>query len=83
VVAKLSNDESPDFSTLTGIMEYFHKVPFETFKKTLNDWFLQQLPEKRPDLISPNGKPKLPEELFALIDRIYKVAEEKNQARSN
>ncbi|MFA6083432.1 hypothetical protein [Mucilaginibacter sp.] len=83
MVAKLSDDESPDFSTLSGIMDYFNKVPFETFKEKLNDWFLKELPEKRPDLVKPNGDIDLPPGLFDLIEKIYKLAEEKDQSRLN
>jgi hypothetical protein len=82
-MAKLDDNEFPDFSTLSGIMEYFNKVPFETFKKSLNEWFIRELPGKRPDLIKPNGEIDLPPDLFSLIDKLYKKAEEKDQSRLN
>jgi hypothetical protein len=75
-VSKLTTNESPDFSTLSGIMEYFNKVPFETFKRELNEWFVKELPEKRPDLVKSNGDIDLPAGLQTLIDKIYKRAEE-------
>ena len=82
-MANLPDDESPDFSTLSGIMDYFNKVPFETFKKELTAWFLKELPEKRPDLIKPDGQIDLPPGLHNLIDKIFKLAEEKDQSRLN
>jgi hypothetical protein len=83
MVAKLTGDESPDFSTLSGIMDYFHKVPFETFKKELNEWFLKELPNKRPDLINPDGEINLPSSLSELVAKIFKLAEEKDQSKLN
>jgi hypothetical protein len=82
-VSKLTNDESPDFSTLSGIMEYFNKVPFETFKRELNEWFVKELPNKRPDLVKANGDIDLPAGLQNLIDKIYKLAEERDQSQLN
>ncbi|WP_158993852.1 hypothetical protein [Mucilaginibacter sp. L196] len=81
--AKLPDDESPDFSTLSGIMEYFNKVPFETFKKVLTEWFLKELPDKRPDLINPNGNANLPPSIANLIDGVFKLAEEKDLSKLN
>ena len=83
MAANLTGDECPDFSTLSGIMDYFNKVPFETFKKELNEWFLKELPEKRPDLIKPDGEIDLPPGLQNLIDKIFNVAEEKDQSKLN
>lgn len=82
-MSKLTNDESPDFSTLSGIMEYFNKVPFETFKRELNEWFVKELPNKRPDLVKANGDIDLPAGLQNLIDKIYKLAEERDQSQLN
>jgi hypothetical protein len=83
MVAKSSKDESPDFSTLTGIMDYFNKVPFETFKNALNEWFTRELPLRRPDLIKPNGEIDLPPDLFNFIDKLFIITEEKDQSRLN
>ncbi len=83
MVAKLSDDESPDFSTLSGIMDYFNKVPFETFKKKLDEWFIRELPEKRPDLIKPDGEIDLPYGFHNFIDKLFKLAEKKDQSRLN
>lgn len=83
MAANLAGDESPDFSTLSSIMEYFHKVPFETFKKELMEWFLKELPDKRLDLIKPNGEIDLPPGLQNLMESIFKLAEEKDQSRLN
>lgn len=80
---KSPSDESPDFSTLSGIMEYFNKVPFETFKKELNEWFLKELPDKRPDLIDTKGAIDLPPALSELVRKIFRVAEEKDQSNLN
>ena len=79
----LTNDESPDFSTLSGIMNYFNKVPFETFKKELNEWLVRELPNKRPDLIKTNGEVDLPAGFHDFMDKILKLAEEMDQSRLN
>jgi hypothetical protein len=83
MVVKLTSDDSPDFNTLSGIMEYFNKVPFETFKEKLNEWFIRELPDKRPDLVKYGGGVDLPPNLFNLIEQIFKMAEEKDQSRLN
>jgi len=83
MAANLSGDETPDFSTLSGIMGYFKRVPFETFKRELTEWFLKALPDKRPDLIKPNGEIDLPSGFHNLIDKIFKLTEEKDQSRLN
>jgi len=80
---KSTGDETPDFSTLTGIMEYFNKVPFETFKKDLNEWFIKELPNKRPDLLNPDGKVNMPPALSDLVEKIFKLGEEKDQSKLN
>jgi len=78
-----TGEESPDFSTLSGIIEYFNKVPFETFKKDLTEWFKNELPDKRPDLIKPDGEIDLPSGFHNFIDKVFKLAEEKDQGRLN
>lgn len=83
MTANITNDESPDFSTLSGIMEYFYKVPFEIFKRDLTEWFQTELPEKRPDLVKANGDVDLPSGLQNLIDKIFKLSEEMDQSRLN
>jgi len=80
---KIPGGESPNFNTLSDIMDYFNKVPFEIFKQNLTEWFMKELPEKRPDLIGPDGKNNLPPSLFNIIDNIFKLAEEKDQAKLN
>jgi hypothetical protein len=80
---KSPGDESSDFSTLSGIMEYFNKVPFETFTKELNEWFLRELPNKRPDLLNPDGKIDMPPALTDLVKNIFKLGEEKDQSKLN
>ena len=80
---KSPGDESPDFSTLSGIMEYFNKVPFAIFKEELNEWFLKELPNKRPDLINYDGNIDLPPSLSDLVNKIIKLAEEKDQSKLN
>ncbi len=66
--------DHPDFSTLTGIMEYFNNVPFETFKMELTKWFMKELPERRPDWTKANGDPALPESFEKLIESIFQIA---------
>lgn len=71
--ASQSKPNTPDFSTLTGIMERFHRVPYEQFQRELNDWFTRNLLEKGMDLstLQQNGFPDLPN----LISSIYHRAE--------
>ena len=76
------NSIKPDFSTLTGIMEYFHKVPFEQFKKELNEWFKSELAEKNK-LSKSAGVNTLPDNFEGFIESIFKLAEEKDQQRLN
>lgn len=64
----------PDFSTLTGIMDYFSKVPFETFKKELDKWFIREIGKKQTESGSKEGHVNVPEDLLKLIDTIYKKA---------
>jgi hypothetical protein len=73
----------PDFSTLTGIMEYFSKVPFEIFKMELTKWLMKELPGKRPDLVNSNGDPGLPEGFDELIESIFQQAELNDQTHLN
>lgn len=82
-MANSTDGNSPDFSTLAGIMDYFNKVPFETFKKELNGWFVRDLPNKRPDLIKENGDTNLPLGLQNLIEKIFKIAEERDHSQLN
>jgi hypothetical protein len=65
----------PDFSTLTGIMDYFSKVPFETFKKELDKWFIQEINKKQTADMLHDGHDKIPEGLLKLIDTIYMQAD--------
>jgi hypothetical protein len=71
--ASQSKPNSPDFSTLTGIMERFYRVPYEQFQRELNDWFTGNLLEKGLDLntLQQNGFP----DLHNLISSIYRRAE--------
>lgn len=76
-----SKPNSPDFSTLTGIMERFYRVPYEQFQRELNDWFTGNLLEKGMDLntLQQNGFPGLPN----LISSIYHRAEVLNTLSEN
>lgn len=62
-----------DFSTLTGVMERFQRVPYEQFQRELNDWFTSNLLEKGMDLnaLPRNGFPGLAN----FINEIYHNAE--------
>lgn len=82
-MSNLTNDDLPDFSSLSGIMEYFNRVPFETFKRSLTEWFEKELPDKRPDLVKANGDIDLPVGFHDFIDNILKLAEEKDQSKLN
>jgi hypothetical protein len=66
-------NDQPDFTTLTGIMERFHHVPYEQFQKELNDWFTSNLLEKGMDLneLQRKGFHGLPD----FISQIYHRAE--------
>lgn len=73
----------PDFSTLTGIMDYFSKVPFETFKKELDKWFIQEINKKQTESMLKKGHDNIPEDLLKLIDTIYKQAANLEQSHFN
>jgi len=79
--ASQSKPNSPDFSTLTGIMERYYRVPYEQFQRELNDWFTDNLLEKGMDLntLQQNGFPGLPN----LISSIYHRAEVLNTLSEN
>jgi hypothetical protein len=71
-----SNNNQPDFSSLTGIMNHFYNVPFEQFQKELNDWFTKALLEKGIDqqnlkLSGDSNLSSLPD----LVSKIYHQAE--------
>jgi hypothetical protein len=66
-----------DFSTLTGIMDYFSKVPFETFKKDLDKWFIEEVNKKQAESILKEGRGNIPEGMMILIETIYRQANNK------
>ena len=68
-------NSTPDFGTLTGIMERFAQVPYEQFQRELNDWFYGSLSEKGIDQsqLQEKGLASLPD----LISFIYHEAEVK------
>jgi hypothetical protein len=70
-------NDKPDFSTLGGIMAYFGQVPFEQFRRELDEWFLKGLEEKGIDLENLNGinTKDFPVDLRALIKNIYDQGE--------
>ncbi|MDO3627589.1 hypothetical protein [Mucilaginibacter sp. BT774] len=67
------NRSTPDFGTLTGIMERFAQIPYEQFQQELHDWFYTSLSEKGIDLqqLQDKGFANLPE----LVSFIYHDAE--------
>ena len=67
------NKNTPDFGTLTGIMERFAQIPYEQFQQELHDWFYNSLSEKGIDLqqLQDKGLTGLPE----LVSFIYHEAE--------
>jgi len=69
------HQSTPDFGTLTGIMERFAQVPYEQFQRELHDWFYNSLSEKGIDLqqSQENGLTRLPD----LVSFIYHEAEVK------
>ncbi len=73
---KKPHQSSPDFGTLTGIMERFVQVPYEQFQRELDDWFAESLAEKGIDLqqaLRQEGLAFLPQ----LVSFIYHEAEVK------
>ncbi len=38
-----AHSQSPDFSSLTEIMERFYTVPYDQFQEELNNWFYRNL----------------------------------------
>ncbi|WP_259065094.1 hypothetical protein HDF24_00575 [Mucilaginibacter sp. X4EP1] len=71
-----SNNNQPDFSSLTGIMNHFYNVPFEQFQKELNDWFTKALWEKGidPQNIKLSGDSNF-SSVQDLVSKIYHQAE--------
>jgi hypothetical protein len=69
-----TGDPKPRFDSLAEIMEHFSKVPFEQFKKELDDWFYQSLSEKGKDLNSLNCE-GVSDQLKLLVQQIYQEAE--------
>jgi hypothetical protein len=72
-----SQENRPDFSSLSGIMQHFNRVPLEQFKSELNEWFYKSLDEKQIDLCKLNGENTtcFPAELKAFVEEIFKQAE--------
>ena len=69
-------NNTPDFGTLTGIMERFAQIPYEQFQQELHDWFYTSLSEKGIDVqqqLRLKGLACLPE----FISVIYHEAEVK------
>lgn len=77
-----SNGKSPNFKSLAEVMEHFSKVPFETFKKDLNEWFLNALTDQKSGLLEVNPGVNLAG-LLNFAENMFKVAEEMDQARLN
>jgi hypothetical protein len=77
----MSNEKSssgqPDFSTLSGIMEHFFRVPFDQFQQELNEWFYKSLNEKGIDLrkLNETDTTGFPEQLKEFVENIYSQAE--------
>lgn len=71
-----SNPNQPDFSSLAGMMEHFHSVPFEQFQQDLNDWFSKALLEKGidPKNLQAGGISNL-SSVPGLVSKIYYQAE--------
>jgi hypothetical protein len=78
-------NSTPDFGSLTGIMERFAQIPYEQFQQELHDWFYNSLSEKGIDLEQLQDKrlAHLPD----LVSFIYHEAELKqllnDQSNSN
>ncbi|WDF77078.1 hypothetical protein PQ469_24650 [Mucilaginibacter sp. KACC 22773] len=74
---KVSQEYHPDFSTLSGIMEHFSRVPLEQFKADLNEWFYKSLDDNQIDLCKLNGENTIgfPEQLKHFVQDIYNQAE--------
>lgn len=64
---------TPDFGTLTGMMDRYAQIPYEQFQQELHDWFYTSLSEKGIDLQQSQDKgfANLPE----LVSFIYHDAE--------
>lgn len=67
------HQNTPDFGTLTGIMERFAQIPYEQFQQELHDWFYTSLSEKGIDRqqLQDQGLAHLPD----LVSFIYHEAE--------
>lgn len=74
---KVPGDDLGDFSSLSGIMEHFSRVPFDQFQKELDERFYKSLEEKNIDLDRLNecDTTGFAEQLKDRIKAIYKQAE--------
>jgi hypothetical protein len=72
-----TSHDLPDFSTLSGIMEHFSRVPFDQFQQELNEWFYKSLDKKGIDLYKLNDTDTtgFPEQLRQFVENIYRQAE--------
>jgi len=77
-----SKPTNPDFSTLTGIMDHFQKVPFEQFKNDLDNWFKTEWAERRQTSAN-SADCSLPDNFEEFIKNIYMLAERKEQQKLN
>jgi hypothetical protein len=64
-------NDKPDFSLLSGIIQRSTQVPHEQFQQELNDWFKSSLTEKYPNLESSNGEDFV-DEVIKLGNKILK-----------
>lgn len=67
---------TPEFGSLTGIMERFAQIPYEQFQQELQDWFYNSLAEKGID--HQNLQSKELTDLSNLVSLIYHEAEVKH-----
>jgi len=72
MMEKLFENDKPDFSLLSGIVQRSTQVTYEQFQQELNDWFKSGLAEKYPNFESSNGK-SFADELIKLGNKILEV----------
>lgn len=79
---KQAEKHPTEFNTLSEIMEYFHSVPFDDFRKNINEWFIKQLKKKRPDLMCEQSGFDL-NKLLQFTEQTFTTADEMQQAKCN
>ena len=71
-----SNNNTPEFSSLTEIMDRFNQVPYSQFKQELSAWFNRGLEERNVSRLNiPEEEALLLKQIEYVVNHIYDQAE--------